>query len=730
MIVIEKVVWAISHLIKNPEVCKNTEAILKCLVEKLKWAADQVIQKLLLQAIAEILLSGQLYSSFLEAGGIPACVSVLNQPDLENITLSLTSLFLVSSISDTIREQIVSAGVLIPLVYILEYIKDEIVLDLALQLLVNLSYTDVNESQILESGILLSITDIFGNHNESIMTRCTMLLANLSLNSTVREAIMYFGWDIIITQLLQRSNPELKKQSLRFITNISANDVCRKILMDTNIIKTIMNMDFAGNQELENLAGIALSNLNVPVPKEVEQYFEIEVVEIEIRDDFKGWFGEDEKSPETGNPVPQEPTRARTMTMARNPKDSPLYMRREKIARELLETEEKYVQALSAMVDVYYNPLMALLNEGKPILSYEEIETLFSVISVIHGLHKTFLTKLSDRLKKWTWDCSIGDLFIDLCRALKIYKPFINNYENALAFCSGPNYKKKAFANFLKDSEKQVPEIKYSGLPHFLIQPIQRIPRYVLLLEQMLKYTPEIHVDYGKLKIAVDKLREMTLFLNESKRTVEMKNKILQASSKLTSTGFIEFNDKMYPLIGEGRSFIKEGIILQENVPHKKDLSSQQRNSTKDAQKDILRGSPKESPKDSFRNSLKESQKDSFKKKKSVSRYVNMYLFSDLLVISSVAKGFLSSKTTKILNVINIDEIDNIDPMENDKLFRFSIKLVNDENPIILITSNTAEKKEWLDSFSSIIEFVGKKHKEKEAYDEIDKMVSMFSMEI
>lgn len=727
MIVIEKMVWAISNLIKNKEVCSHTMPLLKALIERLRWANDQTIQRLLLQSIDDILLTGGHFDTFLDNGGIPAYVTVLNQSDVENISLALMALVIVSSISDAIREQIVASGVLIPLVYILEYIKDTTVLDLALQLLVNLSYTHMNEAKILESGVLLSIMDIFESDNDRILTRCVMFLANLSLNSTVREAIMYFGWDFIVTRLLERPNPEIRKQSLRFIINISANDVCRKILLDTNVVQTIMKMDWSGNETLQNLAGTALANLNIPVPKEVDQFFEIEVVEIEIRDDFKEWF--DEKQTGPGIDAPTGRARTMTMTMTKNPKDAPLYMRREKIARELYETEENYVQALSVMVNVFYNPLMALLNDGKPILSYEEIESLFSVISVIHGLHSTFITKLDDIIKKWTWDCSVGDLFIDLCRALKIYKPFINNYENALAFCSGPGYKKKAFANFIKESEKQVPEIKYTGLSHFLIQPIQRIPRYVLLLEQMQKYTPETHVDFAKLKIAVDKLKEMTLFLNESKRTVEINNKIIQAAAKLTNNGFIVFNEKTYPLLGEGRSFIKEGVILQEFMSHKKE-GTPSRVGSKETSRDLLRASSKESPKDSPRNSLRDSQKDSIKKKKSASRYVNMYLFSDLLVISSVPKGFLSSKTTKILNVINSDEIESIDAMADDKLFRFRIALNNVENSMIFISSNEEEKEEWLESFADIITMVGNKHKEKVAYEEIDKMVNMFSMEL
>ncbi len=47
------------------------------------------------------------------------------------------------------------------------------------------------------------------------------------------------------------------------------------------------------------------------------------------------------------------------------------------------------------------------------------------------------------------------------------------------------------------------------ALQSFLIMPIQRIPRYILFLEDLKKKTPESHPDSRELANAIEKTRKM-----------------------------------------------------------------------------------------------------------------------------------------------------------------------------------------------------------------------------
>lgn len=50
----------------------------------------------------------------------------------------------------------------------------------------------------------------------------------------------------------------------------------------------------------------------------------------------------------------------------------------------------------------------------------------------------------------------------------------------------------------------------------FLLTPVQRIPRYILLLKQLLKYTDESHPDFHHVNICLDRLKDFLERLNDS----------------------------------------------------------------------------------------------------------------------------------------------------------------------------------------------------------------------
>ena len=83
--------------------------------------------------------------------------------------------------------------------------------------------------------------------------------------------------------------------------------------------------------------------------------------------------------------------------------------------------------------------------------------------------------------------------------------------------------------------------------------PVQRIPRYKLLLEDLLKKTVETHPDYLNLKKAYQVIENVATFVNETIRQHEMFINMLDIQKSLT--GFDEV------LLVPGRTFIKRGIV-------------------------------------------------------------------------------------------------------------------------------------------------------------------------
>jgi hypothetical protein len=66
-----------------------------------------------------------------------------------------------------------------------------------------------------------------------------------------------------------------------------------------------------------------------------------------------------------------------------------------------------------------------------------------------------------------------------------------------------------------------MPETANMELTSYLIMPIQRIPRYVLLLTDLFKNTPEGHKDFEDLKKALAKMESVAEYVNTKKREAE-----------------------------------------------------------------------------------------------------------------------------------------------------------------------------------------------------------------
>ncbi len=63
---------------------------------------------------------------------------------------------------------------------------------------------------------------------------------------------------------------------------------------------------------------------------------------------------------------------------------------------------------------------------------------------------------------------------------------------------------------------------------------VPRIPRYSLLLMDLVKNTPENHIDYPMLSKAKTKISEIASFVNETKRVVENLNKVGEILSSIS----------------------------------------------------------------------------------------------------------------------------------------------------------------------------------------------------
>jgi len=90
--------------------------------------------------------------------------------------------------------------------------------------------------------------------------------------------------------------------------------------------------------------------------------------------------------------------------------------------------------------------------------------------------------------------------------------------------------------------------------------PVQRIPRYVMLLEDLLLSTPTDHEDYPDVKLAVEKINLICVYVNEKKRDAENLDLVLGVQDRLQAK---EKDSHFKKNLSEAhRRYIKEGPLF------------------------------------------------------------------------------------------------------------------------------------------------------------------------
>ncbi|CAL8110714.1 unnamed protein product [Orchesella dallaii] len=189
---------------------------------------------------------------------------------------------------------------------------------------------------------------------------------------------------------------------------------------------------------------------------------------------------------------------------------------RMKVAKELMDTERKYCHTLKTIQETFALPLK---NSG--ILSMKDINTLFpEEVFKLYEKHCGLLGLLEDRLATWKNKPTVGDLlerFIngEDANVLRLYTSYVNDFPEVLKTFHKLCRSSTDFTRFLK-STLEHPTCGGLDLGAFLLTPVQRMPRYILLLKQMMKFTDVGHPDYNNISICLDRLREYLKRLNDS----------------------------------------------------------------------------------------------------------------------------------------------------------------------------------------------------------------------
>lgn len=85
-------------------------------------------------------------------------------------------------------------------------------------------------------------------------------------------------------------------------------------------------------------------------------------------------------------------------------------------------------------------------------------------------------------------------------------------------------------------------EFRFLDFESFIVKPIQRLPKYVLLLKDLLKHTDESHPDYLNIKKASDQYSEVADKNNNNLDTKMKNSRLFELQRQFPEAKIIESN--------------------------------------------------------------------------------------------------------------------------------------------------------------------------------------------
>jgi len=182
---------------------------------------------------------------------------------------------------------------------------------------------------------------------------------------------------------------------------------------------------------------------------------------------------------------------------------------------------------------------------------------------VIYTCHISLLQSLKQRLSSWNNVPSIGDVFLEKVAFMKLYSHYINNYDTSIAKLKHYKGTKATFKKFVEEfdlaSDHKEDTRFRLHIEGFLILPVQRIPRYVLLLKYMSQHPPGIHPDFEAIHTALSNMERLVSAINLAKSVKDNKEKMMALQESIVDCPF-DLTDS------HSRTFIREGPLMQVEI--------------------------------------------------------------------------------------------------------------------------------------------------------------------
>ncbi|CAO0801880.1 unnamed protein product [Mucor circinelloides] len=189
--------------------------------------------------------------------------------------------------------------------------------------------------------------------------------------------------------------------------------------------------------------------------------------------------------------IPEDPLERQRFVRQSSPKDLAMV---KFILNELIETEKSYNQLLVLIQDRYMRPMLAASQSKDPLVKSTDIPILFN--------HLPELVQLSDKLlQSFQSTNNVGKVFRSFESSFVVFLKYAMHYRTNIKTI------KRACSNvlFIKIDQENLSrrDTNRLGMSDYFIAPIQRIPRYCLMIKDLQKYVHPFDTNYVELDLAL-----------------------------------------------------------------------------------------------------------------------------------------------------------------------------------------------------------------------------------
>ncbi|XP_033987378.1 FYVE, RhoGEF and PH domain-containing protein 4-like [Trematomus bernacchii] len=221
------------------------------------------------------------------------------------------------------------------------------------------------------------------------------------------------------------------------------------------------------------------------------------------------------------------------------------------IAKELLQTERAYVARLHLLDQVFCSRLTEEAGRGS--FPPDAIRNIFSNISSIFSFHSQFLLPdLESCISHWCASPGLGTVLLKHAPFLRMYANYVRNFDQAMELVRTWTERSSAFRNIVQEIQSQE-ECGSLTLQHHMLEPVQRVPRYEMLLKDYLKKLHKDSPDYGPAHKALETISMAATHSNSAIHKAESLKRLLE----------------IYEMVGDEEvvnptnEFLREGRLLK-----------------------------------------------------------------------------------------------------------------------------------------------------------------------